>query len=65
GLPVTGYRGEVRLNAVEAGTQLIWTGTFEPRVPGTSWLIAGFFRMAITLLARRAIAIAEKPTADR
>jgi len=35
GFPVAQYRGEIRLSPVESGTQLLWTVTFEQKVPGT------------------------------
>jgi len=60
GIPVSNYCGEVQLNEVEAGTKLIWTGTFGPRIPGTGWLLAALLRLAIGMIANRAIAVAEQ-----
>jgi uncharacterized protein YndB with AHSA1/START domain len=60
GIPASNYCGEVQLNEVEAGTKLIWTGTFEPRIPGTGWLLAVLLRLAIATIASRAIAVAEQ-----
>jgi uncharacterized protein YndB with AHSA1/START domain len=39
GLPVRDYQGEVRLSASPAGTELLWSVTFRPRIPGTGWLL--------------------------
>ena len=60
GLPASNYCGEVQLDEVETGTKLIWTGTFEPRIPGTGWLLAALLRLAIGMIANRAIAVAEQ-----
>ena len=60
GIPVSNYCGEVNLKEVAAGTELVWTGTFEPRIPGTGRLLAVLLRLAIAAIASRAIAEAEK-----
>ena len=60
GIPVSDYCGEVQLTEVEAGTELVWTGTFEPRIPGTGRLLAVLLRLAIATIASRAIAAAEQ-----
>lgn len=60
GIPVSHYCGEVHLNEVETGTELVWTGTFEPRIPGTGRLLAVLLRLAIATIASRAIAVAEQ-----
>ena len=33
--PVSQYCGEIRLSQVDNGTELLWTVSFEQRVPGT------------------------------
>lgn len=60
GIPVSRYRGEIHLDSVDAGTRLVWTGTFEPRIPGSGWLLATLLRLAIGAIASRAIAVAEQ-----
>jgi hypothetical protein len=60
GIPVSDYRGEVHLDSVDGGTRLVWTGTFEPRIPGSGRLLATLLRLAIGAIATRAIAVAEQ-----
>ena len=60
GIPASNYCGEVYLNEVEAGTELVWTGTFRPRIPGTGRVLAVLLRLAIATIADRAIAVAEQ-----
>lgn len=60
GLPASKYRGEVQLDRVEGGTRLVWTGTLEPLIPGSGWLLATSLRLAIRAIATRAIAVAER-----
>jgi uncharacterized protein YndB with AHSA1/START domain len=62
GIPVSHYHGEVYLNEVESGTELVWTGTFEPRIPGTGWLLAVLLRLVIATIASRPIAVAQQST---
>lgn len=62
GFPVSQYCGEIRLSQVETGTELLWTGTFEQLVPGTGRPLAMFFRAVITMMANRAIRVAEEST---
>ena len=64
GIPVSNYCGEVQLDELEAGTKLVWTGTFEPRIPGTGTVLALLLRLAIATIADRAIAAAEQATAS-
>jgi hypothetical protein len=60
GIPVSDYWGTVQINDVEEGTQLVWTGTFEPRIPGTGRLLASLLGLAISRVAGRAVSIAEQ-----
>ena len=62
GIPVSNYRGTVQINDVDEGTQLVWTGTFEPRIPGTGRLLAALLGLAISRIADRAVSIAEQST---
>jgi uncharacterized protein YndB with AHSA1/START domain len=38
-LPVRNYRGEVDLEPVGEGTTIRWVSTFDPKWPGTGWLL--------------------------
>ena len=59
GIPVSHYSGEVRITEGNSGTEFVWSGTFEPRIPGTGRLLATLLGLAIAKIADRAIAIAE------
>lgn len=39
GLPVRGYEATIDLAAVDSGTQITWRVTFDPKYPGTGWLV--------------------------
>jgi hypothetical protein len=39
GLPVRGYRVDVDLEPNEQGTRIRWRSSFDPKFPGTGWLI--------------------------
>jgi Polyketide cyclase / dehydrase and lipid transport len=60
GFPVAQYRGEIRLSQLETGTQLLWTVTFEQKVPGTGRPLTTAFRAVITYLVNHAIRVAEE-----
>jgi hypothetical protein len=62
GLPASHYRGEVHLDSVDSATRLVWTGTFEPRIPASGWLLATSLRLVIRAIVTRAIAVAERDT---
>jgi Polyketide cyclase / dehydrase and lipid transport len=47
-LPVRNYRGDVDLTPVEGGTEIRWASEFEPKFPGTGWLVARGIRGFIT-----------------
>jgi hypothetical protein len=38
-LPVRDYRGEVDLEPTPEGTAITWISSFEPKYPGTGWLL--------------------------
>jgi hypothetical protein len=38
-LPVKGYRGEVDLQPADGGTSIRWATSFEPKYPGTGWIL--------------------------
>jgi len=52
GLPMKNHRGEVQLEPSDGGTRVVWRCRFEPRVPGTGWLL----RLAVTRVFRQALA---------
>jgi hypothetical protein len=58
-LPVRDYRGQVDLEPTpDGGTRIRWVSTFEPKVPGTGWLLRrgldGFVSELVNGLARHA-----------
>ncbi|BAX93664.1 SRPBCC family protein [Mycobacterium shigaense] len=65
GIPVSNYLGEVHLDPAEGGTRLVWTGSFEPRVPGSGRLLATSLGLVIGAIANRAIALAERDASTR
>jgi uncharacterized protein YndB with AHSA1/START domain len=60
GNPVRNYRADVVLAADGDGTLITWSATFEPRIPGTGYLLERFYRMLIGSFARRLAAYAEQ-----
>jgi hypothetical protein len=38
-IPVRNYRGVVDLQPADGGTAITWTSTFDPKYPGTGWLV--------------------------
>lgn len=61
GMPLRDYRGEVTLDPTpDGGTRITWRSTFEPRYPGTGWLLVGFMRMVLGDYARRLAAAAAR-----
>ena len=63
-LPVKNYRGEVDLEPTPAGTRIRWVSQFDPKVPGTGWLMRrgldGFIAKMTSGLAERAAADAAR-----
>lgn len=53
GWPVRGYRAEVRLEPDGTGTSIVWSGSFDPAVPGTGGLVLALTRPMIAGFARR------------
>jgi uncharacterized protein YndB with AHSA1/START domain len=55
GLPIEGYRADVRLRPERGGTALQWRSTFRPKVPGTGWIyrfaLGRFIRQIVGQLA--------------
>jgi hypothetical protein len=52
GLPVLGYRADVRLTPDGDGTLITWRSTFTPRVPGTGRALQLFFTRWLQYFAR-------------
>jgi hypothetical protein len=61
-LPVRNYRGDVDLEPLHGGTSIRWVSAFDPKVPGTGWLlrraIDGFIEKMTSGLAEGASAAA-------
>jgi uncharacterized protein YndB with AHSA1/START domain len=49
GFPLEDHRGVVVLSEDEGATRLTWTITFEPRYPGTGWLVVVIVRLVFLL----------------
>jgi uncharacterized protein YndB with AHSA1/START domain len=63
GLPVHDYRADVRLQPTPAGTQIAWSGSFRPKLPGTGWALRRFLLMTIGGFTRRLAREAERRSA--
>jgi len=63
-LPVRNYRADVDLEPAGEGTAIRWVSQFEPKVPGTGWLLRraldGFVAKMANGLAEGAAAVAER-----
>ena len=53
GLPVRDYRADVRLSPDGAGTRIEWSGTFTPKLPGTTGALRLFLLATIGSFVRR------------
>jgi uncharacterized protein YndB with AHSA1/START domain len=53
GVPVREYRADVTLTPDGTGTLITWTSTFEPKYPGTGWLMSAFLTAVLHDFARR------------
>ena len=60
GFPVSQYCGEISLSKAGTGTELLWTVTFEQRVPGTAPALTVIIRAVITKMVDHAISVAEE-----
>lgn len=58
GWPVRGYRAEVRLEPDGTGTRIVWSGSFDPLLPGSGALVLAVTRPMISGFARRLAAAA-------
>jgi hypothetical protein len=58
--PVTGHRADVWFRGIESGkTNIYWSTSFTPKIPGTGPLLATGLRLGVERLARALIAAAE------
>lgn len=64
-LPVRGHRADVWLRPHEVGTRIEWTMSFEPKIPGTGWLVGAGLVFGVSRLAAALIAEAERDCAGR
>ena len=52
GFPVRNYRADVTLAANGCGTRIEWTGTYDPKWPGTGGVLAAMLRFMMRRFAR-------------
>jgi uncharacterized protein YndB with AHSA1/START domain len=60
GLPVRGYRADVRLTPEGDGTRITWGGSFTPKLPGTGVALRLFLTTTVGSFARRLAAHAAR-----
>lgn len=54
GMPLRHYRADVTLEPLSpGGTRITWRSTFDPKIPGTGWLMRGFVQIILGDFARR------------
>ena len=62
-LPVRNYRADVDLEPIAQGTAIRWVSAFDPKLPGTGWLMRrvldGFIAKLTDGLAEHATAVAD------
>ena len=62
GLPLSGYRADVDLTAVDGGTLIHWRSHFTAKVPGTGWIyrwaLGRFIQRCVDGLAAHAATLA-------
>jgi hypothetical protein len=62
-LPVRNYRADVDLEPIAHGTAIRWVSAFDPKLPGTGWLMRrvldGFIAKLTDGLAEHATAVAD------
>jgi uncharacterized protein YndB with AHSA1/START domain len=59
-IPVREHRADVRFSPTATGTQIVWTTTFRPVIPGTGALLRHGLRFGVQRLARALIGAAER-----
>ncbi len=62
-LPIRNYRADVDLEPISQGTAIRWVSAFDPKLPGTGWLMRraldGFIAKLTDGLAEHATAVAD------
>ncbi len=62
GFPVRSYRADIVLGpAAGGGTDITWSGRFEPLVPGTGRMLRAVLQLLIGRFVRGLVAYAERP----
>ena len=61
GVPVRSYRADVTLTPDGDGTAIRWAAVFEPKLPGTGWLMGPFLRSFLRRFVRGLVRRAESP----
>ena len=59
GQPVRSYVAVVEMTPQGGGTAIRWTATFDPKIPGTGWILRRFFTAIIGGLAKHLAAQAD------
>ncbi|SOD73838.1 carbon monoxide dehydrogenase subunit G [Jatrophihabitans sp. GAS493] len=54
GAPVTDYTGEINVTPSGAGSRLVWSVQFRPKLPGAQFVVAVVIREGAKALAKRA-----------
>jgi hypothetical protein len=69
GLPIRDHRADVELVARDGGTAISWREDFQPKLPGTGWLLRWFLRRFVQRcadgLAAHAAGLAVATSPDR
>ncbi len=65
GLPVRDYRADVHITADGAGSRIVWSGRFVPKVPGTGFLVRRFLLVTIGSFVKRLARYAERTSDSR
>jgi hypothetical protein len=52
GFPVRNYRSDVTLEVDGTGTRIDWAGTYDPRWPGTGWLLGALLPVMMQRFVR-------------
>lgn len=64
GLPVRYYRGDVRLEPEGGGTRIVWSGSLEPRWPGTGRMARAYARSFVRRFTRQLVRYADRQLVD-
>ena len=59
-MPIRDYRAELVLTPAGDGTDVVWRGSFEERIPGTGKVFRVLVRGLLSVLTRRLLAAAER-----